>query len=181
MLGDRSVGKSAVVITHSSGQFPEGYIPNYFDNYPMHLMVDEKPYQLTVCEAICRDEYDRVRPQTYPDTDVFLILYSSVHPASFEKVRQKWYPEVTFHCPNTPIVLVATKIDIREQMSKSTLNLSESLITYEQGFALSKEIGASKFIECSAATQQGLKDCFEECIRASLAPKPWKKKSCTLL
>lgn len=26
----------------------------------------------------------------------------------------QWYPEVSHHCPNTPIVLVGTKLDLRE-------------------------------------------------------------------
>lgn len=55
----------------------------------------------------------------------------------------QWYPEVRHHCPNTPIILVGTKLDLRDD--KDTMEkLKEkklSPITYPQGLAMAKEIG----------------------------------------
>lgn len=76
-------------------------------------------------------------------------------------------------------------MDLRED--KETLEkLREkkmSPITYPQGLALAKEINAVKYLECSALTQKGLKNVFDEAIRAVLLPpKPVKHKpSCILL
>ena len=35
-------------------------------------------------------------------------------PASYENVKTKWYPEVQHHCPNVPVILVGTKLDLRD-------------------------------------------------------------------
>jgi Ras-related C3 botulinum toxin substrate 1 len=125
-----------------------------------------------------QEEYDRLRPLSYPQTDVFLVCFSSENPNSFENIRSKWYPEVSHHCPYTPIILVGTKIDLRED--SNTLNkLAQKKmapISYEQGLNLAQEISAVKYMECSALTQQGLKAVFDEAIRATIGIPVLKKK-----
>ena len=58
-----------------------------------------------------------------------------------------------------------------------------SPITYPQGLQMAKEINAVKYLECSALTQKGLKNVFDEAIRAVLCPpKPPKKtRNCLIL
>uniref|UniRef100_A0A2S2NNV6 Ras-related protein Rac1 n=1 Tax=Schizaphis graminum TaxID=13262 RepID=A0A2S2NNV6_SCHGA len=156
-----------------------------FDNYSANVMVDGKPINLGLWDTAGQEDYDRLRPLSYPQTDVFLICFSLVNPASFENVRAKWYPEVRHHCPSTPIILVGTKLDLRED--KETIDkLKEkklTAITYPQGLSMAKEIGAVKYLECSALTQKGLKIVFDEAIRAVLCPvlpvKP--KRKCTII
>lgn len=84
-------------------------------------------------------------------------MFSTVSPTSFHNVRNKWVPEIQHYAPNAPIVLVGTKIDIRED--KETLNFLSykklEPITTEQGELLAKEIGAFKYVEISALTQKG--------------------------
>lgn len=88
-----------------------------------------------------------------------MVCFSVASPSSFENVVSKWYPEIKHHCPDAPMILVGTKIDLRED--KETLNiLSEqglSPIKREQGQKLANKIRAVKYLECSALTQRGLK------------------------
>lgn len=69
-------------------------------------------------------------------------------------------------------------------MQETVLKLEEkklSPITYPQGLRLMKEIGAAKYLECSALTQNGLKNVFEEAIRAGLQPPQVPVKNKCLL
>lgn len=67
-----------------------------------------------------------------------------LRPATFDCVPPpQWYPEVRHHCPNTPIILVGTKLDLRDEKDTIEKLKEKKLapITYPQGLALAKEIG----------------------------------------
>lgn len=113
---------------------------------------------------IGQEDYDRLRPLSYPQTDVFLVCFSVTSPASFENVKEKWFPEVFHHCPGVPCLIVGTQIDLREDDSvrAKLQRQKQQPITEDQGRQLAKELGAVKYVECSALTQRGLKNVFDE-------------------
>jgi Ras-related C3 botulinum toxin substrate 1 len=52
-------------------------------------MVDGKPINLGLWDTAGQEDYDRLRPLSYPQTDIFLICFSLVSPPSFENVKTK--------------------------------------------------------------------------------------------
>ncbi|NWW87821.1 RAC1 protein, partial [Rhynochetos jubatus] len=171
----RAVGKTCLLISYTTNAFPGEYIPTVAavaGGCPWHGSSPPPPPPLPAADP------------RFSAQDVFLICFSLVSPASFENVRAKWYPEVRHHCPNTPIILVGTKLDLRDDKDTIERLRDKKLapITYPQGLAMAREIGSVKYLECSALTQRGLKTVFDEAIRAVLCPPPVKKpgKKCTV-
>lgn len=179
VVGDGAVGKTCLLISYTTNKFPSEYVPTVFDNYAVTVMIGDEPYTLGLFDTAGQEDYDRLRPLSYPQTDVFLVCFSVVSPASFENVKEKWFPEVHHHCPGVPCLIVGTQMDLRddptfiEKLSKN----KQKPITYEQGVKLARDLGAVKYVECSALRQKGLKDVFDEAILAALDPNANKVKS----
>ena len=166
VVGDGGVGKTCLLITYSKDEFPSEYVPTIFDNYSVKVQIAEETYTLELFDTAGQEEYDRLRPLSYPNTSVFLVCFSIVHPSSFENVQEKWVPEIKHHCPNTPFLLVGTQVDLRnDEATQLKLGKNkEKPVKKEAGEMLAKSLKAAKYMECSALTREGIKDVFDEAI-----------------
>jgi len=184
VVGDGAVGKTCLLISYTTNAFPGEYIPTVFDNYSANVMVDGRPVNLGLWDTAGQEDSDRLRPLSYPQTDVFLICFSIISPQSFENVKSKWAPEIAHHAPDVPVILVGTKADLRGDSNMQATLAAKGLhmVTPEESAGRMKEIGAIAYLECSALTQEGLKTVFDEAIRAALNKNTKKKKSkCIIL
>lgn len=142
-------------------------------------MIGDEPYTLGLFDTAGQEDYDRLRPLSYPQTDVFLVCFSVTSPASFENVKEKWFPEVHHHCPGVPCLIVGTQCDLRDDPAiiEKLGRQRQRPVSIDMGERLARELGAVKYVECSALTQKGLKNVFDEAIVAALEPPVTKKVS----
>lgn len=127
-----------MIITFTTKEFPgvfnaiyfnfKGeFIPTLFDQYSQTMIVDGKsinlglwdyagffpsyPFYFTGRSA----ESDSMDARfSYPGTDVFILVFSVISPTSFADIKKHWLPFITTYKPNTPIILLGTKVDLRE-------------------------------------------------------------------
>ena len=184
IVGDGACGKTCLLIVFSKDQFPEIYVPTVFENYVADIEVDDRCVELALWDTAGQEEYDRLRPLSYPDTDVVLMCFSIDNPDSLENIEEKWVPEVRHFCPTVPIILIGNKKDLRyNQDTVRELSIQKmEPVRFENGKMVSARIGAHDFLECSAKTKEGVKEVFEAATLAALkSKKSMKKKKCSFL
>ena len=138
--------------------------------------------ELDLWDTAGQEEYDRLRPLSYPETDLLFVCFGIDCPNSLENVLEKvclvsfgattectnatkWYPEVLHFCPTTPIILVGLKSDLRHKSTCIDLLRTQGLtpITPERGQAVATKIGAT-YMECSSKEMRGVEEVFEVAI-----------------
>eukprot|EP01134_Creolimax_fragrantissima_P003098 CFRG3098T1 len=183
IVGDGACGKTCLLIVFSKDQFPETYVPTVFENYVADIEVDGKSVELALWDTAGQEDYDRLRPLSYPDTDVILMCFSVDNPDSLDNIPDKWTPEVRHFCPSVPIILVGLKTDLRDDphTKQELAKLKQEPVKLEAAEAMARQITAQRYMECSAKTKEGVAEVFEAATRAALATRQKKKKACALL
>ncbi|KAF3859966.1 hypothetical protein F7725_000221 [Dissostichus mawsoni] len=205
IVGDGACGKTCLLIVFSKDQFPEVYVPTVFENYVADIEVDGKQIdiflgpaprsdfpgsnavvlqvELALWDTAGQEDYDRLRPLSYPDTDVILMCFSWTAPTAWN-IPEKWTPEVKHFCPNVPIILVGNKKDLRndDHTRRELAKMKQEPVKSEEARDMANRINAFGYLECSAKTKDGVREVFEMATRAALqAKRRGKKGGCTVL
>ena len=179
------IGKTCLLIRYNTDKYPDEYIPTVCDNVVKTVEVDGQSYQMGFWDlGNGGEDYDRLRPLGYPGTDVFLVCLSIVRPDLFYKVKEYWVPEISHYCPCTPFLLVGTQADLREDPStvEELAKEEQKPLSPEMGELLAHDVGAVKYVECSALTGEGVSSVFHEAVLAALGiPRGVKRKKCCVL
>lgn len=160
IVGDSSVGKTCILCSYVDDKFQEDYIPTVFDNINTNIKVDSRNYILNLWDTAGQEDYSQLRRLSYSGTNIFIIVFSVICPASFENVKNIWIPEVESICPESYKIIIGNKIDLRqEDKIKEGKHIS---------YQLAKETFINlgfKYLECSALTHEGLETVFLESVR----------------
>ena len=195
------------------------YVPTVFENYVADVEVDGRKVELALWDTAGQEDYDRLRPLSYPDSHVILVCFSIDNPDSLENVQEKvgvatadawpacaawpaahptcaktarlclctrspqWISEVLHFCQGLPIILVGCKKDLRgdPKITEELAKNKQHMVTEKEGQDVAAKIGAYKYLECSAKTNEGVREVFLEATRAALSSKKKKSPRCNVL
>jgi GTPase SAR1 family protein len=116
------------------------------------------PMELEIWDTAGREDYDSLRSLSYPDSHALVICFSIGDPSSYRSILERWLPEATRFCPETPIFVVGCKQDLRfDPMTIGHLQRSGQLpLTTAEGLAAAGSINARYYVETSAKSSYGV-------------------------
>jgi len=169
-VGDGTVGKTCMLQSYTTGTFPSGYVPTVFDNHNVPMVFDGLQINLELWDTAGQEGYKDIRPLAYTNTDVFVICYDVTNKTSLENVKKVWIPELRNYCKDAPFILVGTKMDLRKDKSTKTVDRRSAE-------AVATDVSNGVYMECSALTQDGLKEIFEKAVEVVTKGKNSKEEA----
>jgi len=169
VVGDGAIGKTCLLVVYAKGTFPEQYIPTVFENYTKVFTHPEHgEVSLALYDTAGQEEFDQLRPLSYPGSDVVFICFSLVDEDSLMNTRDKWLPEVQDNLSDVAIFLVGLKADLRDEMP-------DQAVSTQRGEALVGDLGATQYWEVSAKAHTNVDELFNAAVDVVLT----KRKGCS--
>ncbi|KAI0876553.1 P-loop containing nucleoside triphosphate hydrolase protein [Hypoxylon argillaceum] len=168
LLGDENVGKTAFLSRISGGgnaldgNVPITLLQDINQPFIFELRNRRRAYRLEFYDTACPEDWRLLEP------DLILICYDISQRLSLINMQRVWIKEVhgSFHTSDRiPIVVVGLKRDLRSETDPN------GTIYPQEGYKVSQEMRADKYVECSAVTGELLKLAFEEICNTAAKTK----------
>lgn len=152
LVGDSRCGKTALIHRFTTDKFLEVYTPTGFERYAVNYEVCDTKIHFTIWDTSGACAYDTVRPLAYQDAKVFLLCFHIADVSTLDNTVNKWYPEVRKHCPSIPVILCGCQSDLRTDTGTvyNLAQMKKSPVSAEQAVAVSRQIGATTYVETSS-------------------------------
>ncbi|KAI1305682.1 ras family-domain-containing protein [Xylaria venustula] len=167
-VGDAECGKSSVLLRFYRDTFPLHYHPTHYELFHKVVAVDEQDTDMELWDTAGDAALEQLARLSYLVWDAVFLCFSVNNMRSFNSARTQWITQIRRHTRGAPLILVGTKTDQRVGASlwAPLYPNIETRITATEGTMTATAIGATKYVECSAKTGQGIIGVFEEGVRA---------------
>lgn len=178
IVGDERIGKTSLLTTYATGSFPRQYVPTIFDQKSRVIKHAAGTVCLELHDTAGQEEFDRLRLLSYPLADVFLVAFDISNPSSFQNIEPKWFPELKYHRPECPIVLVGTKVDLKDKQEtvQKLRNKGQVMTSQEEINGLMERMEAKAFAEVSSKEEIALNELFD--LATDVVLKNQQKAAC---
>ena len=148
IVGDGSVGKSALISKYAVNDFQAKYIVTVgIDYYQKEEEINNEKIKVKIWDTAGQERYQGLAKSFYKYGNGIILTYDVTNRESFNNLK-KWIDSImNFKKENATIIIVGNKIDLSRQVSK------------EDAVELARR-NRYKYFETSAKTGKGVNECF---------------------
>jgi len=152
LIGDSGVGKSSIIGRFITGFFNEEMNSTLGLNYSQKLYEKNgKKISLNLWDTAGQEKFRSLGKNFYKDSFIIIIVYDICNKASFQSIKEVWYPDIQRFGEKVNIIaLVGNKKDKYE----------EEEVPEEEAKSYAKEIDANFFL-VSANSGDGIEQMFQ--------------------
>ena len=152
LIGDSGVGKSSIIGRFITGFFNEEMNSTLGLNYSQKLYEKNgKKISLNLWDTAGQEKFRSLGKNFYNDSFIIIIVYDICNKASFQSIKEVWYPDIQRFGEKVNIIaLVGNKKDKYE----------EEEVPEEEAKSYAKEIDANFFL-VSANSGDGIEQMFQ--------------------
>ncbi|KAI1438251.1 P-loop containing nucleoside triphosphate hydrolase protein [Xylaria sp. CBS 124048] len=182
-VGDSQCGKTSALLRFHRDTFSSSYTPTQYDLFHKVVKVDGQDIDVELWDTSGNLALEQLSRLNYLAWDCVFLCFSVSSPRSFNSARNRWIHHIRRHTRGAPLILVGMKTDLRVGASLwSPLYPDlDTRITATEGVMVAEAIGATKYVECSAKTCQGINGVIEDGVctvnKCRDAVKPLEKPS----
>ncbi|KAJ6226238.1 rho family gtpase [Anaeramoeba flamelloides] len=153
ILGDRSVGKTSLILKQSTGNFPGEYTPKCCTSQMSILRYKHKKIGIHLIDT---ESTNRSVDDLHPS--LFIICFSLTDYQSFQNIQKKYLPLLKSISNSIPILVVGTKLDLVKSKKK------KQFLTKQKRIKILKKYGINNYAECSSLKNKHIKKVFQKSI-----------------
>lgn len=151
IVGEPAVGKTSLVKKFVSGQFSKDYRSSIGTNIFIKKINLENIGETTIqlWDIAGQERWINMRRSYYSGAKGVLIVGDLTRKNTFDQIVKFWVPDVKQYCELTPIVLIANKNDLKEEINEIEIN------------TLGQQINAIGIFTTSAKTGENVEMAFK--------------------
>ncbi|CAO3638249.1 unnamed protein product [Cunninghamella echinulata] len=171
LIGNSNVGKSSLLLRFTDDTFlPQEEVSATIGvDFKVSLMeVDGRTYKLTIWDTAGQERFRTLTSSYYRGAQGVILVYDVSSRETFDALST-WWNEVNTYCSSPDVIkmIVGNKVDKE----------SSRVVTYQEGAELARKL-QTLFVECSAKTNFGVEEAFEELVTKIIeTPSLWQKKT----
>jgi len=135
------------------------------------VTINEIEINVALWDTAGQEEYSRLRALSYPNTDVFIVIFSLLDKESLINAENKWLQEITTHCPDTPFIVVGV-LHKRGTKISDNVTLADRVVSVED--VMSSKLATHKnyggYVEASSIKMIGVQDALILAVNNAMWP-----------